>query len=297
MNWIQITITTSNEASEAVANYLFEMDAHGLELTDAEDSTTSHVVYFPLDDRIDARVQKVNSFLKKLPNWGIQPEPTSIDITKITTEEWSEAWKADYLPQRIGEQILIVPTWYDIIPDDNTILIRLDPGMAFGTGYHPTTRLSLRMIENTLESGMYVADIGTGSGILSIVAVKIGARQVDAIELDPTAIPIAEANFKLNGINSEITLLQGDGFSPVIEKYDLIVGNILTKTILPIIPHCPSRLKPNGTAIFSGILESELDLVKETLQENGMCCVHVLSESEDDLEWVAIKVNRSDSNI
>lgn len=289
MNWTQITITTSNEASEAIANYLFDIDAHGVELKAAANSTTSHIAYFPFDDRIDARVKKISSFLTQLPNCGIQPGPATIDIKKITTEEWTEAWKSDYHPQRIGKQILIAPTWSNIHPDDTTILIRLDPGMAFGTGYHPTTRLALRMLEESLKPNMHVVDIGTGSGILAIAAVKIGAIHVDAIELDPTAIPVAEANFKKNGINKQITLSQGDGIRVVNKKYDLIIGNILTKAILPIIPNCPSRMNPNGYAIFSGILESELELVKEVLEENGLQCVQVMDESEDDLVWVAIK--------
>lgn len=289
MNWTQITITTSNEASEAIANYLFDIDAHGIELKEAANSTTSHIAYFPFDDRIDARVKKISSFLTQLSNCGIQPDPATIDIKKIATEEWTEAWKSDYHPQRIGKQILIAPTWSNIHPDDTTIFIRLDPGMAFGTGYHPTTRLSLKMLEESLKPNMHVVDIGTGSGILAIAAVKIGAIQVDAIELDPTAVPIAEANFKKNGANKQITLYQGDGISVVNKKYDLIIGNILTKAILPIIPNCPSRMNPNGYVIFSGILESELELVKEVLEENGMQCVQVMDESEDDLVWVAIK--------
>lgn len=289
MNWTQITITTSNEASEAVANYLFDMDAHGIELKEAANSTTSHIAYFPIDDRIDARITKISSFLTKLPKYGIQPDPATIDINKIATEEWTEAWKSDYHPQKIGKHLLIIPTWQNIKQDDASILIRLDPGMAFGTGYHPTTRLSLRMLEDSLEPNMQVADIGTGSGILAIAAVKLGAIQVDAIELDPTAIPIANANFKKNDVNKQINLYQGDGICVVNKKYDLILGNILTKAILPIIPTCPPRMEPDGCVIFSGILESELEQVKEVMTENGMQCIQVMDESEDDIVWVAIK--------
>lgn len=297
MNWTQITITTSNEASEAVTNYLFDMDAHGVELQETANSTTSHIVYFPLDDRIDARIKKISTFLTKLPEFGIHPDPATIAINKIATEDWTEAWKSDYHPQRIGKHLLITPTWNNIKPDDTTIPIRLDPGMAFGTGYHPTTRLSLRMLEDSIESNMYVADIGTGSGILAIAAVKLGALHVDAIELDPTAIPIANANFSKNGVDKQITLYQGDGICVVNNKYDLIVGNILTKAILPIIPSCPSRMTPDGCVIFSGILESELERVKEGMTENGMQCIQVMDESEDDLVWVAVKaILREKSN-
>ena len=145
------------------------------------------------------------------------------------------------------------------------------------------------MLEETVRPNQYIADIGTGSGILAIAAVKLGVKHVDAIELDETAIPIAEDNFKRNDIKKQITLLHGDGLSTVDKKYDLIIGNILTKTILPIIPYCPVRLKPNGHVIFSGILESEQDLIEEVLVENGMECIQVMQESEDDVKWVVIK--------
>ncbi len=289
MNLAQITITTSDEASEAVGNFLFEMGTHGVELKDSSNNTTSLTAYFPLDDRVDNRIKQIKDFLTELPKWGIQPNPAKIDLKRIASEEWAEAWKSDYHPQKIGNRFLVAPTWYDIPPEDTNIHIRLDPGMAFGTGYHPTTRLSLRMLEQTLKPNQYVVDIGTGSGILAIAAVKLGAKQVDAIELDGSAIPIANANFRINHIKEQITLFQGDGLSSVDNKYDLIIGNILTKAILPIIPYCPARMEPNGHVIFSGILESEQDVIQEVLTENGMECIQVMHESEDDVKWVAIK--------
>lgn len=297
MNWAQITITTSEEASGAVGNYLFDMGTHGIEVKASDNSTTALIAYFPLDDRIDTRVKKIKAFLSELPKWGLQPKPGTIDLKRIASEEWTEAWKANYHPQQIGQRILIVPTWHDVPTDNTRLLIRLDPGMAFGTGYHPTTRLSLQMLEQTIKPNQNVADIGTGSGILAIAAVKLGAKHVDAIELDETAIPIADTNFKINDVKEQITLFHGDGLSTVSKEYDLIIGNLLTKAILPIIPYCPSKLKRNGHAIFSGILESEQDMIQEVLVENDMDCMHVMHESEDDVNWIAIKaklMNQSD---
>ena len=289
MNWARITVTTSDEASEAVANYLFEMDAVGVELKDAANSTTALIAYYPLDDRVNTRVNKLKDFLSKLPTWGIQAHPAKIDLKRVESEEWTEAWKSSFSPQQIGERLLIAPTWHDISSDKTDILIRLDPGMAFGTGYHPTTRLSLKMLEQTIKPDQNVADIGTGSGILAIAAVKLGAKHVDAIELDPTAIPVAETNFAINSVTEQISLYQGDGIKAVQDKYHLIVGNILTKAILPIIPHCPSRLHPDGWTIFSGILESELEQVQEVLIENGLQCVDVTREAEAEVTWIALR--------
>ena len=289
MNWAQITITTSQDASEAIANFLFEMDALGVEFKDNTDATTSLIVYYPLDDRVNTRVKRISEFLSKLPTWGIQARPGKIDLKQIESEEWTDAWKAAFPPQQIGEHLLIAPTWHEISPDGTTILIRLDPGMAFGTGYHPTTRLSLKMLEQTVKPNQQVVDIGTGSGILAIAAVKLGANRVDAIELDPTALPVAENNFTINGVTDNISLYQADGIKSLNDTYDLIVGNILTKAILPIIPDCPSRLKPEGTIIFSGILETELKVVEAVLIENRLACDQVTRQEEDGVIWVALK--------
>ena len=289
MNWAQITVTTSHDASEAVANYLFEMDAFGIELQDAAGSTTSLIAYYPLDDRVNTRVKKLRNFLSKLPTWGLPSAPAKINLKRVESEEWTETWKSSFEPQRIGERLLIAPTWSDIVPDETDILIRLDPGMAFGTGYHPTTRLSLELLEQTIEPDQHVADIGTGSGILAIAAVRLGAKYVDAVELDPTAIPVAETNFAINDVIEKISLYQGDGIKTVQGKYHLIVGNILTKAIIPIIPHCPSRLHPEGNVIFSGILESELKQVQEVLSENGFQCIDVTREAEEEVMWVALR--------
>jgi ribosomal protein L11 methyltransferase len=289
VNWARITVTTSQEASEAIANLLFELDATGVEFKDNEASTIDLIAHYPLDDRVGARLQKLQDFLTALPTWGIQPHPATIDLEHIKSEKWEEAWKSAFPPRRIGRQILIAPTWSDVSHNEAEILIQLDPGMAFGTGYHPTTRLTLELLERTVESHHQVADIGTGSGILTIAAVKLGAKHVDAIEIDPTATPVAAANFQANGVTSQVCLSQGDGLKGIENRYHLIIGNILTKVILPMIPLCAQRLSSDGIVIFSGILETELSQIQSVLEANQFQCIEVESESEDNITWVGIK--------
>ena len=289
MNWARITVTTSQEASEAVANCLFEMDATGVEFKENTADSVDLIAYYPLDDRVGARMQKLRNFLAELPTWGLEPHPATIDVEHVKSEKWEEAWKTAFPPQRVGKRMLITPTWHRTPQNETDILIQLDPGMAFGTGYHPTTRLSLELLEGTLEPHHQVADIGTGSGILTIAAVKLGAKQVDAIELDPTAIPVAAANFQTNDVTPHVRLSQGDGLKGVENRYHLIIGNILTKVILPIIPECPSRLHPAGIVIFSGILETELEQVQSALEANGFECLQVIRETEDSITWAGIK--------
>lgn len=292
MHWAQLTITTSQEAAEAVANYLFELKAHGVEFKGGSGVITHLIAYYPLDDSVGAKVQQLRDFLAQLPAWGIEPHPAQVSLKQVDTEVWEEAWKAAFPPQRIGKRFLIAPTWEDIAPTEGDIFIRLDPGMAFGTGYHPTTRLSLELLENAVKPNHYVADIGTGSGILAIAAVRLGAKQVDAIELDATAIPVAASNFRKNGVKAQVRLFQGDGLKGQQGTYHLIVGNILTKVLLAIIPDCASRLHPEGHVIFSGILERELCQVKSVLEARGFQCLQVVREEEDGITWVAVLARR-----
>ena len=288
-NWARITVTTSQEASEAVANCLFELDATGVELKDNDASTVNLIAYYPLDDRVGARMQRLRDFLAELPTWGIQSHPATIDLKPVKSENWEEAWKAAFPPRRVGKRILIAPTWSDAPHNETDVLIQLDPGMAFGTGHHPTTRLSLELLEDSIEPHYHVADIGSGSGILTIAAMKLRAQQVDAIELDSTAIPVAAANFEINGIASRVSLTQGDGLKGVEGKYHLIIGNILTKVILPIVPYCAPRLHEAGIVIFSGILDTELTQVESVLEANQFQCLQVVRETEDNITWVGIK--------
>ena len=288
MKWVQITIITSHEASEAVANQFFEMQAFGVEIVEDTKNNALVIAYFTLDDNINSKVNKLRTFLSKLPEWGIQPNPAKIVLKRIESEKWTETWKANFTHQKIGEKIHIVPTWYEQHVNESDIVIRLDPGMAFGTGYHPTTQLALQMLEKSIRPNHIVADVGTGSGILTIAAIKLGAKHVDAIEIDPTAIPVAMTNFGNNSVAKQVTLHEADGLRTVQRKYDLIIANILTKAIIPLIPYCRDRLYPDGSVILSGILKSEQADVQETLKENGLECVSVTQQTEDELIWLGM---------
>ena len=273
MKWAQVTITTSQEASDAVANYLFEHEATGVEIKDSPASnapTITLISYFPTDDLIGARVQDLREFLTNLTQAGIDVEPAKVSLKSIEADNWTEQWKSAFPPQRIGKRLVIAPTWDDIVPQPSEVFIRLDPGMAFGTGQHATTQLALELLEIAIADTDVVADIGTGSGILAIAAVKLGAKRVDAVDLDETTIPIAQSNIQLNKVDSVIRLYQGDGLNALErQKYPLIVANILTKVLLPMIPRCPKFLEPGGRLILSGILATETQQIEAQLGANG----------------------------
>ena len=296
MKWAQVTITTSQEASDAVANYLFEHDATGLEIRDTPSSNAPSVTlisYFPTDDLVGERVQDLREFLAGLIQVGIDTQPAKVSLRCIEEDNWSEQWRSAFPPQKIGKRLVIAPTWDDIVPKPSEVLIRLDPGMAFGTGQHATTQLALELLEVSIKDSDVVADIGTGSGIVAIAAAKLGAKRVDAVDLDATAIPIAQSNIQLNKVESVIHLYHGDGLNVLerqmtstssektgernlpVAKYPLIVANILTKVILPMIPRCPKFLKPAGRLILSGILAPEAAQVEARLEANGFRVLEV----------------------
>ena len=298
MKWAQVTITTSQEASDAVANYLFERDATGVEIRDNPASnalTVTLISYFPADDLIGEQVQGLREFLSSLIQAGINTQPAKVSLRCIEEDNWSEQWRSAFPPQKIGKHLVIAPTWDDIVPKPSEILIRLDPGMAFGTGQHATTQLALELLEISIKGSDVVADIGTGSGILAIAAAKLGAKQVDAVDLDATTIPIARNNIQLNKVESTIRLCHGDGLNALErQKYPLIVTNILTKVLLPMIPQCPKFLEPMGRLILSGILVQEAQQVETQLETNGFRVLEVrqLKESQELIQggenWVGI---------
>ena len=154
MKWAQVTITTSQEASEAVANYLFESDATGIEIRDNPASNSPSVTlisYFPTDDLIGERVHDLREFLASLIQAGIDTQPAKVTLESIEEDNWSEQWRSAFPPQKIGKHLVIAPTWDDIVPEPSEVLIRLDPGMAFGTGQHPTTQLALELLEISIK--------------------------------------------------------------------------------------------------------------------------------------------------
>ena len=298
MKWAQVTITTSQEASDAVANYLFESDATGVEIRDNRASNSPSVTlisYFPTDDLIGERVHDLREFLASLIQVGIDTQPAKVTLESIEEGNWSEQWRSAFPPQKIGKRLVIAPTWDEIVPEPSEVLIRLDPGMAFGTGQHPTTQLALELLEISIKGSNAVADIGTGSGILAIAAAKLGAKRVDAVDLDATTIPIARSNIQLNNVESVIHLHQGDGLNTLgRQKYPLIIANILTKVLLPMIPICPTFLEPAGRLILSGILVQEASQIEAQLEANDFQVLEVrqLKESHELAQtgenWVGI---------
>ena len=193
-------------------------------------------------------------------------------------EDWANAWKQYFKPLRIGRKIVIKPSWEYFSPEPGDLILDLDPGMAFGTGGHPTTRLCLEALEDLVRTGMTVADIGTGSSILSLAAARLGASKVFATDIDLLPRKIARENVARNGLEEVIEVLEIDAFDVAAKCCDLIVANIVANTIVELAPTLPDRLKPGGFFIASGIVNNHADLVSGALRSVGLMPVETRSE-------------------
>lgn len=283
MRWAHISVEADEAAIDAVGNCLNEIGCGGFVV---DERPTPRLVsgYVPVDDRLETRLDELSASLSALAGFGVEGAGTEITLTYVEEDDWANAWKAFYKPIRVGERLVVTPPWESPDLQANDIPIIMDPGMAFGTGSHPTTRLCLASLETYVKPGMAVADIGTGSGILSIAAAKLGASTVKANDIDTLAVGIAQKNVRENGVNVEVGVDLPQGV------FDVVVANILADVIIGLSDELDARLAPTGTLIVSGIIDTREADVSAALQARGLSLVEVRRESE----WVAIIVRKGD---
>ena len=208
-----------------------------------------------------------------------------ISYKELDDEDWAHAWKAYFWPRKISRHLVVKPTWREYQAESDEIVIELDPGMAFGTGTHPTTFLCAAMIEKYLKKGDCFLDVGTGSGILMIAAARLGAARVCGIDKDETAVRVAAANLKLNAIQPQsFQVKKGNLVDEIQETYDIVVANILTHVILELVVDIRRVLNPGGIFICSGIIEKNQSQVTQALQNAGFEIIETAVKEE----WVAI---------
>ncbi|TLS39351.1 50S ribosomal protein L11 methyltransferase [Pseudalkalibacillus caeni] len=306
MKWSEISIHTTQEAIEPVSNILHEAGASGVVIEDPQDlvkvwDTSLGELYqlnpddYPSEGVIIKAYLSVTSFLgetieqiKEAINglllYDIDIGHNKVTISEVNEEEWATAWKKYYKPVKISEHITITPTWEDYQPvNTDEIIIELDPGMAFGTGTHPTTVMCIQALEKTIDEGNKVMDVGTGSGVLSIAAAKLGASHVDALDLDEIAVKSARLNIKLNKAQENVSVRQNNLLDNVTENYDVVVANLLSEIIVRFTDRVAEVLNPGGVFITSGIINAKKKEVRQSITANGMEIIETL-QMED---WVA----------
>lgn len=218
---------------------------------------------------------------------GIDAE---ISVRGVSEEDWADSWKKYYKPIKTGKRVVIVPVWEDYAPADGEVTVLMDPGMAFGTGTHETTRLCAALLEEFVHGGENVLDVGCGSGILAITAAKLGAERAFACDIDPQSVKVARENTELNK-TAQVSCAVSDLFRSVPEeRYDVIVANIVADIIIRLAPDAPRFIAEDGVMIVSGIICERADEVKSALGAAGF--VPVREETENGWYCAAVKLRK-----
>ena len=303
MKWTKLTVTVDIKRLDD-ASSIMSMLENGLMIEDYSDFSLNGMYGELVDESIlnaDKSIAKISLFVSEDKNLGeytdfiksrflMEKIEYSLDVEGLDEEDWAHAWKKYYKPIKLG-RITIVPAWEDYKESDGEVVIRIDPGMAFGTGTHETTRLVMRIMQDEDLSEKRVLDVGTGSGILSICASKLGADRIFAYDIDPVAVKVARENVKDGGCDN-ITVGVSDLLSGVdkSEKYDFCVANIVAEIIIRMLPDIGCYLKNDATLILSGIIEPSKESVLASLERNGF---KVLREEKEN-DWVALLVKKAD---
>ena len=286
----------NGELAEAVAELFARYASEGVALEwlpgdeHHPDAGIKVTVYVPIEGDIHAAKSMVEEGLWHLGQ--ISPLPEA-EYRLIEDGDWKHAWRDHYRPIPVGESLLIIPAWMTVAESDRHPII-LEPGMAFGTGTHPTTKLCLQAMETHLQRGDRVLDVGTGSGILSIAAARLGAERVWALDTDPDAIDVASDNLDRNDVSTCVQLHVGDLSEVVgsnnIRPVELLVANILAPVLTSLLEGGMSdALRPEGTIILSGILFDQVDPLLELAEKIGL----ILDEIDAEDEWRALVFRKS----
>lgn len=292
MKWTEVTVSTSNEAVEAVSNILMEAGASGVKIDDALDylnlkpdrygeiidlDTIPHVTsgaqisaYFPETVFVPEILPTIKQRVTKLADYGLDPAPNEVSMAALSDENWATAWKKYYHPVRVTRYITIVPSWEDYqAAQPGEQVLRLDPGMAFGTGTHPTTKLCIQALETVINGGEHLLDVETGSGVLSIAAKAMGVGDVEAYDLDDVAVRSAQTNLDLNPVAKDVKVAANDLLKGIQTQADIIVANILAEIIIPLVPQARANLKRGGYFITSGIIDDQFEKVLTAITAAG----------------------------
>jgi len=311
MKWSEITIHTTNEAIEPISNILHEAGASGVVIEDPFDLIKEREdrfgeiyqlnpddypeegvlvkAYLPINSFLGETVEEIKEAINNLILFNIDIGLNKVSIMEVNEEEWATAWKKYYHPVKISEKFTIVPTWEDYSPvHSDELIIELDPGMAFGTGTHPTTVLCIQALERIVKKGDAVIDVGTGSGVLSIAAAMLQAKSVLALDLDEVAVQSAKLNLKLNKVHETAHVQQNNLLDGITQEAEVIVANILAEVIVRFTDDVYRLLKEDGYFIASGIILQKKEEVKAAIIASGLEIVETV-QMED---WISITAKK-----
>ncbi|HOW57110.1 MAG TPA: 50S ribosomal protein L11 methyltransferase [Smithellaceae bacterium] len=293
--WLKIEIEAPAIMMDALANYLTEKGAQGVyqetvesqgegdfPLTAADETIKA---FFPEDVRSEKRVAAIQKYLQSLEEIFPDLEKASLHTQIITDPDWGEQWKKYFKPVRVSNNIIIKPTWERYSPASRDIVIEIDPGMAFGTGQHASTRMCIEAIEDVIMKDRSVEswralDVGCGTGILGITAAKLGAQEVICVDIDKKAVEIARENAAINAVDSRVRIINGDATAITAEPRNLIIANLTAKLLIKLSHSLAERLLPEGYMIISGIIEQDIPHIEERFLTSDLIVQRQLKENE-----------------
>lgn len=309
MKWCEISIQTSHEAVELIAEIFRDLGASGVVIEDPElvnDYITSgkwdytdipiaketevvvEKAYLPVNGELEGRIQTLRQEIKALESRGVNTAPDVLTTAELQDEDWSDTWKQYFHTEKPGERVVIKPTWEEYAPQGDEVVIELDPGAAFGTGTHATTSMCIRQLEKLVKPGMTVFDVGTGSGILSIISAKLGAKNIQAVDYDDSVLKIVEENLEQNNVEDIISVAQSDLMQNVHGKAELVIANIIADIIIRLFDQLDEHLEQGGTLLTSGIIEDRIEDVLASAEKHGYGVVERLENKG----WACITFKR-----
>ncbi|NMM61951.1 50S ribosomal protein L11 methyltransferase [Clostridium sp. P21] len=303
--WMEVSIVTTSEAVEAVTGILYNTEVKGVSIEDPEDIEFKKkhpgdwdyfdeslldikegaIIkgYYKQNEKLDEYLKYIKDSVNNLEQFGIDKGKGLITVCKVNEEDWENNWKKYYKPTKVGSRVVVKPIWEEYAKKDDEIVVELDPGMAFGTGTHETTRMCIKALEKYVKPESKIFDIGTGSGILAITAAKLKAKEVIGVDLDPVAVKSASENVKYNDIDN-IKILHGNLMEVVEGKADIVIANIIADVIIFLTDGVKDFIAPGGRFICSGIINDRKDDVVNKLESSGFN----VEEVNVDGEWVCI---------
>jgi ribosomal protein L11 methyltransferase len=292
--WLKIELSASPELVDALSNFLTEIGAHGvfqeeLESQAPEDFTVSGQrevmkAYLPFDIRLESRLASLKVYLESLSGLFPELEEPQFTTEAVVDQDWGEEWKKYFKPLRVSKNIVIKPTWERYAPAGRDIIIDIDPGMAFGTGQHPSTRMCLEAIEDILlkdrtKEKWRVLDVGTGTGILGISCAKLGAERVVCVDIDRKAAEIAQENVIINHVQEKVEVINRD-VNTIHEPFDLIVANLTAKILIRLRTHLMSLIENGGYLVISGIIDQNRSDIEAHFFTSQFTPRNIITEKE-----------------
>lgn len=312
MDWTEIEVVVKNKYENNIVGILYLFDIDGINISDSrdyeefakekpywvvldeEDFVKSEFItaktYLKNDDELEENLKLLNERISEFEKEYNEKVILKID-SKIKTEDWANEWKKYYRPTKVGKNFIIKPTWEEYDLSENEVMIELDPGMAFGTGTHETTALCLEALEKLELKDKLVFDIGSGSGILSVGALKLGAKKVEAVDIDILGVEATLDNAKLNKVEDRIIVHHGDLCEKLNSKADVIVANILAHILVKLLVDISKFIKDDGIFVGSGIIDSKYKEVEDALIESNF----EILEVNKNKDWVCVIARRKNA--